>query len=103
MPGNNSWYMYVLHCHDKSYYCGITTNIKRRVEEHNWDKKRASKYAWSRRPVTMIYYETYATRSAASIAECTFKKLSKSQKLDYMLKSVNINFETGSASTRAKK
>ena len=95
--------MYVLHCHDKSYYCGITTNIKRRVLEHNEDKKRASKYAWARRPVVMIYYETHDSRSSASIAEASFKKLNKQQKLEYMFKNAVKNFETALKIARDKK
>ena len=78
------WYMYVLHCHDKSYYCGITTDLKRRVKEHNKDKKKASKYVWPRRPAVLFYYESHMSRSEASKAEISFKKLNKDQKLLYM-------------------
>jgi putative endonuclease len=87
----STWYMYVLHCHDKSYYCGITTNPTRRVKEHNNNKKKASKYAWSRRPVVLFYKENHNSRGEAQKAECAFKKLNKSQKLDYMFKRCKEN------------
>ena len=80
------WHMYVLHCRDKSYYCGITTNLKRRAREHNEDKKKAAKYTWPRRPVVLMYSEPHDSRSSASKAEAAFKKMNKSDKLEYMFK-----------------
>ena len=93
-----TWYMYVLHCHYKSYYCGITTNPARRVKEHNNDKKKASKYAWSRRPVVLFYKEKHSSRSEAQKAEHAFKKLNKAQKLDYMFKRCEENTRKALAS-----
>ncbi len=77
--------MYVLTCSDKSYYCGITTDLDRRVKEHNTSKKGA-KYTRSRRPSVLIFYEEYSNRSEASKAECAFKKLTRRQKMNYMVR-----------------
>ena len=74
------WYLYVLECKDGSYYAGITTDVARRVNEHNTDTTRASKYAWSRRPVRLLKTWEYKNRSTASKAEYAFKKLKKSDK-----------------------
>lgn len=74
------WFMYVVICCDKSLYCGITTDLSRRVKEHN-SSSRGSKYTRSRRPVVLIYTEPHSDRSSASKAECAFKKLSKKSKL----------------------
>ena len=82
---NITWFMYILCCRDQSYYCGITTDLIRRVDEHNKNKKKASKYVWSRRPGILFYYEKYCTRSDALKAEAAFKKKNKKQKLDYMV------------------
>ena len=83
MKKKKVWYMYVLSCSDKSYYCGITTDVERRLSEHNSTKKGA-KYTRSRRPTILLFTEEYESRSAALKAEAAFKKLSRHQKLQYM-------------------
>jgi len=74
------WYMYVLQCNDESLYTGITTDVSRRLYEHN-STRRGAKYTRGRRPVALIYVKKYETRSLAQRAECRFKKLKRSQKL----------------------
>ena len=32
------WYVYIVRCQDNSLYTGITTDIERRVFEHNFSK-----------------------------------------------------------------
>jgi putative endonuclease len=61
-------------------YTGYTTNVNRRVIEHNTSSKGA-KYTRSRRPVTLVYYEEFNTRSDAMKRECSIKKLSRNDKL----------------------
>lgn len=60
-------------------YTGITTNIERRVSEHNGSIKGA-KYTKYRRPVVLVYQEEHLNRSEASKREYALKKLSKIQK-----------------------
>lgn len=74
------WYLYVLYCMDESYYTGITTDVSRRVREHNTNRKKAAKYTWSRRPVCLEVKWEYPDRSSASKAEAAFKRLSKKEK-----------------------
>jgi putative endonuclease len=74
------YYLYILECADRTLYTGITTDLKRRIAEHN-DRKLGAKYTSSRRPVKLVYSKKFATRSAASQAEARIKKLTKSQKL----------------------
>ena len=74
----NNWKHYVLKCSDGSYYSGSTTDIRRRVYEHNQGK--GSKYTRSRLPANIIYFESYPDRSSAQKAEAAFKKLSRKQK-----------------------
>jgi len=73
--------MYVVECADSTLYTGITTDIERRLNEHNMSAKGA-KYTRSRRPVKLIYHETFTDRSEASKAEAKFKKLKRKVKLD---------------------
>lgn len=75
-------YIYVLECSDGTLYCGYTTDVERRVDEHNGQGKvSGARYTSGRRPVKVIYQETFATRSAALKREVEIKKLSKQQKL----------------------
>ena len=75
-----SWYVYMLRCADNTLYTGITTDVKRRVEEHNFDNKKGAKYTKARRPVHLAYRKPCADRSAAASAEAALRKLSKLEK-----------------------
>lgn len=66
-------------CNDETLYTGITTDITRRINEHNHTIKGA-KYTRNRRPVTLIYQEECENRSSASKREYALKKLSRAQK-----------------------
>lgn len=74
-----NYYLYILRCNDNTLYTGITTNIERRVSEHNGSIKGA-KYTKYRRPVVLVYQEEHLNRSEASKREYALKKLSKIQK-----------------------
>ena len=75
------WFVYVVRCSDDSLYCGTTTDVTRRVGEHNTSPKGA-KYTRSRRPVTLVQSWSMRDRSEAVKAEIRFKALSKSEKED---------------------
>ncbi len=76
---SDHWYLYVLLCSDGSYYTGVTVDVDRRLREHNASKAGA-KYTRSRRPVRLLFYEKFQTRSSAQKAEYHFKKLTRKQK-----------------------
>tara|TARA_B100001989_G_C24400681_1_gene394046 strand:- start:425 stop:679 length:255 start_codon:yes stop_codon:yes gene_type:complete len=78
------WYMYVVLCFDNSFYCGITTNLEKRLKQHNGVIKGGAKYTRSRRPCKYIYKEVAQNRSDASKKEAAFKKLSRKQKEKYI-------------------
>ena len=77
--GDRPWFLYVVHCSDGTLYTGVTTDVKRRVDEHNVGK-RGAKYTAARRPVRLIYVSYYVSRSDAQKAEGKFKKLTRKQK-----------------------
>jgi putative endonuclease len=78
-------YVYLLQCSDGSLYCGYTTDVDRRVAEHNGEGKVAgARYTSGRRPVRLIYHESFATRSEAQKRESEIKKLPKQHKLELM-------------------
>jgi len=77
---NKMWWVYIIKCSDESFYTGITTNLERRILEHN-DSKKGAKYTRNRRPVNLIYSESHPDRSTASKREYHIKKLSRLEKL----------------------
>jgi len=78
------WFLYVVECSDTSLYTGITTDVSRRVYEHN-NTKKGAKYTSCRRPVKLVYRIDFKDRSAATKAEIKFKKLSRNKKLEIIL------------------
>lgn len=72
--------VYILQCADGSYYTGITTDIKRRLKEHNGVLKGGAAYTRSRRPVTLLYSEPFRNRSTATKREYALKQLTHKQK-----------------------
>jgi putative endonuclease len=74
------YFLYILRCSDDTLYTGITTDIQRRLEEHNSSTKGA-KYTRSRRPVALVYTEKFEDRSSASKREYIIKRLSRAKKL----------------------
>lgn len=73
------WHVYILSCADGTLYTGITTDLVRRVSEHN-DSKLGAKYTRVRRPVTLVYAEQHVSRSEAAVREWGIKKLSRPEK-----------------------
>jgi putative endonuclease len=75
------YYVYILKCADNTLYTGITTELERRIDEHNGSDKGA-KYTRVRRPVSLVYSEEYSDRSSASKREYEIKKkMSRDEKL----------------------
>jgi len=74
------YYVYIVECADGTFYTGITTDVERRLLEHNFSFKSA-KYTRSRRPVRLVYSAEAGDRSSASKEEYRIKKLTRSQKL----------------------
>ena len=76
-----SYYLYIVECADETLYTGITTELERRIDEHNSSDKGA-KYTKNRRPVKLVYTEVFSDRSSASKREFEIKKkMSRSDKL----------------------
>lgn len=73
------WYVYIIQCADDTFYTGITTNIERRLKEHN-SKKAGAKYTRARRPVKLVYQEEAPTRSHAAKREWKIKQLTRQDK-----------------------
>ena len=75
------YHTYILECADKTLYTGITTDLKRRITEHN-NAKLGAKYTSSRWPVKLIYSKKFSNRALASKEEARIKRLNKLEKLE---------------------
>ena len=73
-----NWYVYLLKCSDDSFYCGITNNLKERLDEHNAGK--GAKYTKTRLPVELVYSEELPDKSSACKREIEIKGWRKEKK-----------------------
>jgi putative endonuclease len=71
--------VYILKCVDGSLYTGITTDIKRRFNEHKMGK--GGHYTRSHPPKKLLHVESQPSRGAALKREAAIKRLSRAQKL----------------------
>lgn len=71
-------YTYILVCNDGTYYTGWTTDLEHRLKAHN--QGTGAKYTKARRPVSLVYYEAYETKSEAMKREYAIKQLSRKEK-----------------------
>lgn len=76
----SAWYVYILRCADGSFYTGITTDVARRVAEHNGNDKLGARYTRSRRPVNLAYVEEAASRGEATKREAAIRRLGRAGK-----------------------
>lgn len=83
----SDWYVYMVECSDGTLYTGITTDVGRRIDEHNGDKNGA-RYTRARQPVRLVYQEQSESRSDAARREYEIKQYSLTDKLG-LLKAVN--------------
>lgn len=75
----HAWYVYIVRCSDRTLYTGVTTDIERRVGEHN-GKGRGARYTRARQPVTLVWSEVQPDRGAALRREYRIKQLTRKEK-----------------------
>lgn len=73
-------FVYILECADKTLYVGYTTDIVRRLKEHNGAKVGA-RYTKMRRPVKLKYEERFKTVNEALRREAEIKSWKRPKKL----------------------
>mgnify|MGYP000302726191 FL=1 len=74
-------YIYLVRCSDDSLYCGWTTDLKRRIDAHNGHIPGGAKYTRGRRPVTLVYSESFHQKQEAQRREYAIKRMTKTKKL----------------------
>lgn len=71
-------HVYIITCSDGTYYTGYTTDVDRRVAEHNAGE--GAKYTRGRTPVALVYTEAFASKAAAMQREYAIKQLRRPEK-----------------------
>ena len=83
----SNWYLYIVQCSDGSLYTGITTDVNRRVEEHN--QGIGAKSLRGKRPVRLVLVENFKDQSSVRKRE----EVIKSWKREYKLKLINRSLQ----------
>ncbi len=73
------FWVYILRCKDGTYYTGSTSNLKRRIAEHN-ESKKGARYTRYKRPVKLVWRLEYRYFKSAFKLEMRIKKLTRLQK-----------------------
>ena len=73
-------YTYILECSDGTLYTGWTNDIEKRLEAHN--SGHGAKYTRARRPVKLVYLETFKTKEEAMSREYAIKQIPRKKKLE---------------------
>jgi putative endonuclease len=73
------WSAYIVRCRDGSLYSGVSTDVGRRVAQHNAGT--GAKYTRARRPVELVWRRDRLAKPAAHRLEARLKRLSRPAKL----------------------
>ena len=74
----NKNFTYIVECSDHTLYTGWTNDLEKRIQAHNEGK--GAKYTKTRRPVRLVYFETFPTKEEAMSREYRIKRLSRREK-----------------------
>jgi predicted metal-dependent hydrolase len=85
------YFVYIVRCADDTYYSGYTTDVEKRVDQHN-NSNVGAKYTLPRRPVTLKYYEKYSDQSSALKREHQIKSFEREYK-ELLIESQKKNFK----------
>lgn len=86
------YFVYIVRCADGTYYTGYTSDLTKRLNQHN-SGKQGARYTRMRRPVKLVYVEKFDTQKEAMIREKEIKKLSRVQKIKMVAKYRKENFD----------
>jgi putative endonuclease len=71
------WYIYILLCDQKSYYIGLTHDLKQRLTSH---KSKANMATKEFSDLVMVYHEKFNTRKEAEAREKQLKGWTRAKK-----------------------
>ena len=82
------WHVYLLECADGTLYCGVTTDLARRLAQHNGLVPGGARYTSGRRPVRLLTGRVCAHKSAALRLECAVKARPRAEKILFLRQGV---------------
>lgn len=82
------FFVYILECADKTFYIGSTNNLEKRLFEHN-NSKNGAHYTKIRRPVKLVYKETFSTYKESRAREAEIKRMTRIKKIE-LISVVNV-------------
>ncbi len=94
-----AWFLYVVKCSDETLYTGITTDITRRLKEHN--AKKGAFYTKNKTPVELVYQESMIDQSQARKREAAIKRLTRKEKLELVGVDKHLDLSDGPVSATA--
>jgi len=74
----SEWFLYLIRCAGGQLYTGITTDVDRRLAEHESGK--GSKFLRGKSPLTLVFSQSVGSHSDALKAEIAVKRMSKAAK-----------------------
>jgi len=75
-----SWEVYIIQTKSGKLYTGITTDLDRRLSDHQTGNKGAKFFRFSD-PEKIVFRQSYQNRSQATKREIEIKKMSRAEKL----------------------
>ena len=75
------WFVYLVQCADGTYYTGVTTDLTRRLRQHNGEIVGGAGYTRGRRPVHLVWSEECVDRSEAQEREYVVRSSPRTEKL----------------------
>jgi putative endonuclease len=86
MTSNQKHHLYILVCHDETFYTGITDNLAQTLEEH---KAGLTPYVAPRLPCCLVYTETHQSKWDAYKRENQIRRMSQAKKLQLIRKAMD--------------
>lgn len=83
------WFLYIIRTAKQSLYTGITTDVARRLHQHQMGK--GAKHLKGHKDLSVVYQLSVGQRSTALKLEYRIKQLSKIQKEKLVLLSPNLD------------
>ena len=75
------WHVYLLECSDGTFYCGVTKDLRKRLEQHNGQLPGGVKYTAGRRPVRLLASRLFGCKGDALRFEIKVKSCPRMEKL----------------------
>jgi len=84
------YWVYIVKCKGGQLYTGITSNVKRRLSEHQAQGPKCAKYLRGKSPLKLVFKKKVGTKSIALKAEAQLKKRTRGKKMGLVQKRFSL-------------